>query len=40
MVLGARPWVENKIDLTNLVDLIPAAVGLMTSAGIAGEELQ
>ena len=33
VVMGARIWVEHKVDLTNPVNLIPAAIGLIMGAG-------
>ena len=33
VVLGARIWVENRVNFTNPVNLIPAAIGLIMGAG-------
>jgi hypothetical protein len=33
VVLGCRIWVENRVNFTNPVNLIPAAVGLILGAG-------
>ena len=33
VILGARIWVENRVNFTNPVNLIPAAIGLILGAG-------